>query len=147
MMLFLSACAISSLGFLGHAFGSGKLFVRPLLDDSTLSPQVKWLAYCSWHAVSVLLLGFAIAFGYAAMHPESPEIAVFATAMSAAFAVVVFSVAIRDDGVMFRLPALYLFSLIALLGLAGVAQAWPPDKALQLTWHRAFQSDSGGVWH
>ena len=119
-MLFLSACARSGLGFLGHAFGSGKLFVRPLLDDPTLSPRVKWLAYCSWHAVSVLLLGFAIAFGYVATYRESLGIAVFATAMSAAFALVVFSVAIRDDGVMFRLPALYLFSLIALLGLTGV---------------------------
>lgn len=120
-MLFLSACALSGLGFMGHAFGSGKLFVRPLLDDPTLSAQVKWLAYCSWHAVSVLLLGFAVAFGYAAAHRESLEIAVFATALSVAFALVVFSVAIRHGGVMFRLPALYLFSLIALLGLAGVA--------------------------
>ena len=120
-MLFLSACVVSVLGFLGHAFGSGKLFVRPLLDDATLSPQVKWLAYCSWHAVSVLLLGFAIAFGYVAAHRESLEIAVYATAMSAAFALVVFSVAIRHDGVMFRLPALYLFAVVALLGLAGIA--------------------------
>ncbi|MCJ7453545.1 MAG: hypothetical protein MUO39_13880 [Steroidobacteraceae bacterium] len=120
-LLFLSACAVSGLGFLGHAFGSGKLFVRPLLDAPTLSPQVKWLAYCSWHAVSVLLLGFTIAFGYVATYRESLEIAVFATAMSAAFALVVVSVAIRHDSVMFRLPALYLFSVIALLGLAGVA--------------------------
>jgi len=122
-MLFLSACVLSGLGFLGHAFGSRKLFVGPLLDNPTLSPQVKWLAYCSWHAVSVLLLGFAIVFGYVATHRESLEVAVFATGMSAAFALVVFSVAIKDDGVMFRLPALYLFSLIALLGLTGVAMS------------------------
>lgn len=118
-----AACALSGLGFLGHTLAGGRLFVRPLREDAALSAEVKWLGYCSWHAVSTLLLASTVAFGWAARSGASRELAVFASGMAGAFALVVLAAALRSEGVLFRVPALYLFSSIALLGAVGVVAA------------------------
>lgn len=111
---------VSFAGFFLHVFAGGRMFVRPLLADAHLAPEVKWLSYVSWHVTSILLLGSAVAFAYTAKHPGERALAVFATSMHAAVVALCLVVGVRLDPIMLRLPAIYLFGLIALLGAAGV---------------------------
>lgn len=119
------AAAVSFAGFFLHVVGGGRMFVRPLLADAHLTPEVKWLGYVSWHVTSILLLGSAVAFAYTARHPGELALAVFAIAMHAAVAGLCLIVGVRLHPIMLRLPAIYLFGVIALLGAAGVAFSAP----------------------
>jgi hypothetical protein len=104
-------------------FGGGRMFVRPLLADTHLVPEVKWLSYVSWHVTSILLLGSAAAFVHVAKHPGDLPLAVLVTFMQGAVAALCLVVGLRLHPIMLRLPAIYLFSLIAALGAAGIVSA------------------------
>ena len=95
------------------------MFVRRLMADTDLPVAVTWLSFVSWHVVSIMLMSLAIAFGYTARNPGNVALAVFASAMSAAVSILCVAVGICGNAVLFKLPAPYLFGVIALLGIAG----------------------------
>jgi len=115
-----AAAVVSLFGFFAHAFLGGPMFVHPLMADSNLPVAVTWLGFVSWHVVSIMLLGLAIAFGYAAVKPGNAVLAVFAGGMSAAVSILCIAAGISGNAVLLTLPAPYLFGFIALLGIAGV---------------------------
>lgn len=115
-----AAAVVSLLGFFSHAFLGGPLFVHPLMADTDLPIAVTWLGLVSWHVVSIVLMSFAIAFGYTAKNPGNAALALFASAMSASVSLLCIAVGIRGNAVLFTLPAPYLFGFIALLGIVGV---------------------------
>ncbi len=119
-LLLWAASIVSAVCFAAHAFGGGRIFVRPLMENSTLPAAVKSLSYVSWHCVSLLFLASAVTFGYVALHPRSLELAVLISMMTGATAAMIIGMAFRGHEVMFKLPAAYFFGLITLLGTTGI---------------------------
>jgi hypothetical protein len=65
-------------------------------------------------------MSLAVAFGYALTHPGNRVLAIFASAMSAAVSILCIAVGVAGNSVMLKLPALYLFGLIGVLGFASI---------------------------
>jgi hypothetical protein len=76
--------------------------------------------YC-WHIVTLLLLFMSAAFGFTALNPERPDVAVFASALAGPLSVLSVAVALRAGIPPLKFPSTTLFAIIAALGWAGIA--------------------------
>jgi hypothetical protein len=119
-LFFWAASAFSAFCFAAHVFAGGKMFVAPLMQNTTIDPTIKALSYVSWHCVSLLFASFAVTFAFVALKPQNVSLAAVASLMSGATTIMIFAIALRGHNVMLKLPAVYFFGLIALLGSIGL---------------------------
>lgn len=125
-ILFLLAASLSVLGALAHEIlGAPKVFAP--LSDSGLPKDVIWLLIFSWHVGTVAVLSMAGLFVAASRATASRALAIFATAMSAGFAVLGIGLALLGDPIVWTTPALYPWTIIAVLGFIGIS-AHPSAK-------------------
>ncbi len=115
-----SAAFMSLVTFAVHTFIGGPRVAGPLLATTHLPPASKWLNYYCWHIVTIFLLAMCMGYTYVAVHTDRPELAVFLTTLSAALSVLSVAVAIKGKINPFRFPSTSLFTLIFLLGAAGL---------------------------
>ena len=87
MSPYLLPAAIAALIAVIHFFAGGSAVARPLLRQNTLAPVVTLTHYFCWHMVTIMLVGLAFAFAYASASADGRVLAVFATVVSALFAV------------------------------------------------------------
>ncbi len=115
------AAAAGVMTFGVHTFIGGVYVARPLLTDRTLPKASKWLNYYCWHVATISLVVMSGCFAYAAVHPDSLELAYLATGLSLAFSVLSASVALRGRIHPLRFPSTSLLALMAVLGWFGLA--------------------------
>ncbi|MGB3626980.1 MAG: hypothetical protein WA989_14200 [Henriciella sp.] len=118
-ILFIVAAALSLLGVLGHEILGSPKVLAPL-KGSGLPDDVIWLHHFSWHVGSVAVLAMAALFLLAAKSADGVAYAAVATAISAGFAALGLSLAIFGNRALWRTPAPYPWTLIAILGGAGL---------------------------
>ena len=87
MSPYLLPAAIAALIAVIHFFAGGSGIAAPLLRQNTLHPVVTLTHYFCWHMVTIMLVGLAVAFAYASVSVDGRVLAVFATVISALFAV------------------------------------------------------------
>jgi hypothetical protein len=115
------AAGASLATFAVHTFAGGIKVARPLLADRSLPLASKWLNYYCWHIVTLLLIFMSGAFAFAALDPQRPDVAVFASALAVPLCVLSVAVALRAGIPPLRFPSTTLFAIIAALGWAGIA--------------------------
>ena len=117
--LFLIAAGLSLLGVLAHEIVGSPKVLGPL-KTSGLPDNVVWLHHFSWHVGSVAVLAMIALFLLAARSNDGLTYAVIATAMSAGFAALGISLAEFGNRALWRTPAPYPWTVIAILGGAGL---------------------------
>lgn len=118
-VLFLLAAALSVFGALAHEIlGAPKVLVP--LADSGLPKDVIWLHHFSWHVGTVAVLTMAGLFVAASRTRAGRAFAIFATVMSAGFAVLGAGLALLGDAIVWTTPAPYPWAIIAALGFIGI---------------------------
>lgn len=117
--LFFLASGLAFMGVLAHEVIGATKVLGPL-KESGLPDTVIWLHHFSWHVGSVAVLAMIALFLLAAMQPSGSAYAIVATAMSAGFAALGIGLASFGDGALWRTPAPYPWTLIAILGVLGL---------------------------
>jgi hypothetical protein len=118
-LLYLVAAGFSLLGVIAHEILGAPRVLGPL-KNSGLPDNVIWLHHFSWHVGSVAVLAMIVLFLLAAMTQDGLAYAAVATAMSAGFAALGISLAVFGNRALWRTPAPYPWTLIALLGGFGI---------------------------
>lgn len=117
--LFLLAAALSVLGALAHELAGAPKVLRPL-KGAGLDDGVAALHHFSWHVGTVAVLAMVAEFLLAVWHPAGEVFALIATLTSAGFAVLAILLASTSQKALWRTPAPYPWTLIALLGGLGL---------------------------
>jgi hypothetical protein len=118
-ILFYIAAGLSLLGVLAHELAGAPKVLGPL-KTSGLPDGVIWLHHFSWHVGSVAVLAMISLFLLAAWQPSGFLFAAVATAMSAGFAALGIGLAVFGNRSLWRTPAPYPWTLIAILGGFGM---------------------------
>ncbi len=113
------AAGLSLLGVLAHELAGAPKVLGPL-KTSGLPDGVIWLHHFSWHVGSIAVLAMMSLFLFAAWQPSGFLFAAVATAMSAGFAALGIGLAVFGNRALWRTPAPYPWTLIAILGGLGM---------------------------
>ena len=124
-ILFYIAAGLSLLGVIAHELLGAPKVLKPL-ETSGLPDDVIWLHHFSWHVGSVAVLAMIGLFLLAAWHSTGFLFAAVATAMSAGFAALGIGLAAFGNKALWRTPAPYPWTLIAILGGLGLVFMEPP---------------------
>ena len=116
---FAAAAFVVGVTFLVHVFVGGRLYIRALLA-SDIAPNLKWMAYMTWHVGSVAFLVIGAGFAAAAASPDLNVLALGASVLAGSFALVAMATAIKGRMPFTRFPVIPLFGLAALLGAIGL---------------------------
>lgn len=112
---------IITTGF--HCIAGGKRVVRPMLQSADLNNTIKAVLYGCWHAFTLLYVGVAVGFLWAATAPSANKLAVVNTTLSALLAVFSFGVTLYFRQRLLRLPHWILFTGVAVAGSLGLVAA------------------------
>ncbi|KJS39296.1 MAG: hypothetical protein VR74_02480 [Hyphomonas sp. BRH_c22] len=118
-ILFYFAAGLSLFGVIAHEVAGSPKVLGPL-KTSGLPDSVIWLHHFSWHVGSVAVLAMISLFILAAWQPSGVLFAAVATAMSAGFAALCIGLATFGNPALWRTPAPYPWTLIAILGGVGM---------------------------
>lgn len=113
--------AISAL----HIVGGGAELARPLLDQKALGAAVTLNLYYAWHLVSVMLIAMALAYGAAAISATHRSLALAASLLALAFAILNIVIGLQTDLFPWRLPQWVLFAPVAVVGFFGSLASRP----------------------
>ncbi|WP_298333218.1 hypothetical protein [uncultured Erythrobacter sp.] len=118
--IFYGAAALTALvTFFVHVIAGGRAFVRPF-QEVDMDPNLKWLAYYSWHIASLVIALIALAFWAAWAWPIRSHYAMVATSVTVALVVLAMAVSVKGELRWRAFPGIPLFSVISLLGLVGI---------------------------
>lgn len=117
--LFLASAGLALLGVAAHEILGSPKVLGPLKDFG-LPDDVVWLHHFSWHVGSVAVIAMIALFLLAIWRPDGLAFAAVATAMSAGFAALGISLALFGNRALWRTPAPYPWTLIAILGGLGL---------------------------
>lgn len=118
-IFFLSAAVIALLGVVAHELLGAPKVLGPL-KTSGLPDNVIWLHHFSWHVGSVAVLAMVALFLLAVYQPDGYAYAAVATVMSLGFATLGIGLAAFGNRVLWRTPAPYPWTLIAVIGVLGL---------------------------
>ncbi len=118
-IMFLLAALLSVIGAVAHEVLGGPKVLAPLAA-SNLPSDVIWLHHFSWHVGTVAVLTMAALFITATRSELGRVLAVFATLMSAGFAVLAIGLALFGDPVVWSTPGPYPWTIITVLGVVGL---------------------------
>ncbi len=113
------ALSFSVVGLLAHEFAGSPLVIPPLAQTD-LPHTVQSLLAFLWHVGSVAVLAMIAMFACAATLDGQMPMAVIASAMSLGFALVALTMALRGHKGLWKTPAPYVWTVIAVAGFAGV---------------------------
>jgi hypothetical protein len=86
MLIFLLPAVVATAIALTHAILGGRDTASPLLASQELPREVMLTHYYCWHMVTIVLFSLAAAYLMAALLPWARALALFATGLSALFA-------------------------------------------------------------
>lgn len=118
-LMYWLAAALSLAGLVAHEALGAPMVLPPLLATD-LPENVIWLHHFSWHVGSIAVAAMIVMFVYAARKPGNIAMAIIATGMSAGFAALGIGLAVYASDVMWATPAPYAWSVLAVVGGAGV---------------------------
>ena len=126
-IIFLLAAGLSIFGAAAHEILGAPKVLSPLIE-SNLPSDVIWLHHFSWHVGTVAVLTMAALFITASRHKSGRVLAIFATLMSAGFAVLAIGLALLGDPVVWTTPAPYPWTIITVLGIVGLSKYPKPPN-------------------
>ncbi|PSM48922.1 hypothetical protein C7Y66_12155 [Chroococcidiopsis sp. CCALA 051] len=115
-----AAAVISLITFLAHLFWGGREVVIPLLDASDLQEIPKLTMYYCWHIVTIALLFLTCTYAWAALLPTNIPLALAATSISAACALLNVGLITLRRLKPLDYPQWVFFIPITLLGFLGL---------------------------
>ncbi|MEE4110023.1 MAG: hypothetical protein V2I24_11775 [Halieaceae bacterium] len=118
-ILFVSASVLALLGVAAHELLGAPKVLGPL-KASGLPDNVVWLHHFSWHVGSVAVLAMIALFLLAVYEPDGYAYAAVATAMSLGFAALGIGLAVFGNRALWKTPAPYPWTLIAVIGVLGL---------------------------
>ena len=121
---FVAAALLSVITFGVHTFVGGKYAARPLLEAHDFHRASRWLNYFTWHMATVLLLVMAAGYAWAAVAPAAWPAALILTVMAALFSPLCVWVAMKGGIQPWRFPASWLFALIVIAAIFGLAERY-----------------------
>lgn len=117
------AAVAAGIGFAVHTVMGSKYVVAPHLTARGTTRTSRWLMFLCWHAVTLSLIAMTVAFGWAAMAGmEARPTILGLTALNAAIAALCLYVCLRGGLPPWRIPPMYLFPVLTILGVMGLAQ-------------------------
>ena len=119
---FWAAAALALAGLSAHEL-IGAPMVLPPLSGAGLAPEIVWLHRFSWHVGSIAVAAMIALYVAAGLRRDRLAMAVIATAMSAGFATLGIGLATFGSGALWGTPAPYAWTLVTLVGGAGIATA------------------------
>jgi len=123
MNTFYLVAAVASVGVaLTHFILGGREIARPLLRARDIHDVAKYTNYFCWHMVTIVLVGLAAAYAWAAVYPDGYELAVAATVLCVLFALWNLALIFWKGQSLFRMPQWILFVLVAIPGIWGAVQ-------------------------
>jgi hypothetical protein len=118
-ILFVAAAVLALLGVVAHELLGAPKVLGPL-KASALPDNVVWLHHFSWHVGSIAVLAMVALFLLAVYQPDGYAYAAVATAMSLGFATLGIGLATFGNRALWRTPAPYPWTLIAVIGVLGL---------------------------
>ncbi len=115
-----AAAALAGMTLAVHVFAGGKAVARPLLADTNLPPESKWLNYYCWHITSVMIGFICAAFIWLAISPPQQPMVILLSSLTAAVSLLSAWVAHKGGIHPLRLPSTTLFAAISALGWAAL---------------------------
>lgn len=119
-IFFIAAASLSCLGVIAHEILGAPKVLGPL-RNSGLPENVVWLHHFSWHVGSVAVVAMVALFLIAAFSTDALVYGVVATGMSSGFAILAITLATFGNKALWRTPAPYPWTVIAVLGALGIA--------------------------
>jgi len=104
-----------------HVFAGGREVVPPLLAAKDLPPEVKFLHYYCWHAVSITLVGMTGAYAYAALASDGRVLAIFATLLAGALSLWCLALVLWKQQRHRDLPQWLIFAILTASGAWALA--------------------------
>ncbi|MEH6755899.1 MAG: hypothetical protein V7676_00135 [Parasphingorhabdus sp.] len=120
--LFYAAAVLCLLGLLAHELVGAPMVLEPL-ENAGIPADIVWLHHFSWHVGSVAVAAMIAMFVMAGRKREHLILAGFATAISSGFALLGIGLAIFGNSALWTTPAPYPWTLVAIIGCAGLAAA------------------------
>jgi len=114
-----AALAFSVIGLAAHELAGSPLVIPPLAQ-SDIPDTIKSLLGFLWHVGSVAVLAMIAMFATAATLEGQMLMAAIAASMSLGFALLALTMGLRGHKGLWKTPAPYIWSIIALTGFAGV---------------------------
>ncbi|MEP3225612.1 MAG: hypothetical protein ABJO01_06525 [Parasphingorhabdus sp.] len=118
-LFFWAAASICYATVLIHIFAGGRVFVRPFMA-AEMEPDLKWMAYYSWHIATIVIAVVALGYTVAAIWSEKLDYAIISTGIAFSLVALAIGVAVKAKLPLRTFPVIPLFGLVVLLGLAGV---------------------------
>jgi hypothetical protein len=119
-VLYWLAAGLSLLGLVAHE-ALGAPMVLPLLLTTDLPDEVIWLHNFSWHVGTVAVAAMIALFVRAARRPGNLFVACVAISMSLGFSMLGIGLAVFGSDVMWETPAPYAWTVISIVGAAGLS--------------------------
>lgn len=105
-----------------HVIVGGRLFAAPLLATEALHRVVRLTLYYCWHLVTLMIAALAAGFTVAALMPGQRALALAATALAAASAMLSIAIVAIHRVRPWHMPQWAYFTAITGLGAAGLMQ-------------------------
>lgn len=116
------AAVAAAIGFAVHTFVGSKYVVAPHLTARGTTRTSRWLMFLCWHAVTLCLVALSVAFGWAAVaSAEARPTILGLTVLNGAIASLCLYTCLRGDLPPWRIPPMYLFPVLTMLGAIGLA--------------------------
>ncbi len=116
------AAVAAAIGFAVHTFVGSKHVVAPHLNARGTTRVSRWLMFLCWHATTLCLIAITAAFGWAAMAgAEARPTMIGLTALNGSIAGLCLYVCLRGGLPPWRIPPMYLFPVLTILGAVGLA--------------------------
>lgn len=113
------ALVLSILGLIAHEIVGSPQVLAPLAQAEMPGPVKSLLAFL-WHVGSVAVLAMIAMFACAATLDNQMPMGAIASAMSAGLAMLAVAMGLREHKGLWKTPAPYIWTVIAISGFAGV---------------------------
>ncbi|WP_417449885.1 hypothetical protein [Kordiimonas sp.] len=113
------AALICAITVAFHCVAGGRRVIKPMLAVAGLNKTMKAVLYGCWHAFTLLYIGVAAGFLWAAISPEVRLLAQAANLLTAGLSALSIFVTLRFRERLVRLPHWLLFGLASLFGALG----------------------------
>jgi predicted ferric reductase len=85
-----------------------------------MEPDLKWMAYYSWHIATIIIAVVALGYTAAAIWSARLDYAIVSTGIAFSLVALAIGVAVKAKLPLRTFPIIPLFGLVVVLGLAGI---------------------------
>ncbi|MEO9665707.1 hypothetical protein [Parasphingorhabdus sp.] len=85
-----------------------------------MEPNLKWMAYYSWHIATIVIAVVALGYTAAAIWSERLDYAIISTGIAFSLIALATGVSVKAKLPLRTFPVIPLFGIVVLLGIAGI---------------------------